>query len=72
MSEIYKDRDGSIYKLDGDLMPPPSIDIQSNRQFYWLANVTKVINNLLDRVYELEKKLETDKNIVEEPLATIE
>lgn len=61
MSEIKYNRDGTAYELVGDFYPPSLSKGDLNRQFYWLKDATVVINNLLDRIYELEKIVENNK-----------
>jgi hypothetical protein len=56
MADIQRDRDGTIYRLDGSPMPPPSSETHANRLFYELSSAYKVINDLLDRVYILEAR----------------
>jgi len=58
MSTIKRDRDGVIYRISGYPLPPPSSEKELNRQFYDISNLEKVCNDLLDRVYKLESKVQ--------------
>lgn len=52
---ISRDRDGTIYEISMYQLPPPLSDANSNRLFYALKEAHEVINDLLERVYQLEK-----------------
>lgn len=54
MSNIKRDRDGLIYEIGGQTLPPPSSEKMLNRQYYYIKDLEEVCNDLLDRVYELE------------------
>lgn len=51
-----KDRNGNTYELyDDNPMPPASNFKEVNKLHYELREAVDVINELLDRVYELEQ-----------------
>ena len=52
---IHRDRNGQTYKIDIHPLPPPSSEKNANMLFYQLKEANEVINELLDRVYELEQ-----------------
>ena len=57
---IQRDRNGETYRLDINPLPPPSSDKVANRLYYQLKESADVINELLDRVHELEMLRKTE------------
>lgn len=51
---ISRDRNGEIYRIEMNPLPPPSSEKHTNQLWYIVKEQNEVINDLLDRVYELE------------------
>ena len=57
---INRDRDGTIIDLEfegHEVLPPPSSDKYANRLHYENKQLVDVVNELLERVFELENRL---------------
>lgn len=68
---INRDRNGEIYEIEMNPLPPPSSEKNVNRLWYIVKEQNEVINDLLNRVYELET-LRTEEILSHVPEPSVE